>query len=43
MSTHVTERDGTGTITVAPKNEANQSGLVVVCHGLGDTAEGVTV
>jgi hypothetical protein len=42
MSTHITERDGTGTIIVAPKNEANQSGLVVICHGLGDTAEGGT-
>eukprot|EP00529_Nitzschia_sp_RCC80_P026650 CAMPEP_0113486568 /NCGR_PEP_ID=MMETSP0014_2-20120614/25063_1 /TAXON_ID=2857 /ORGANISM="Nitzschia sp." /LENGTH=282 /DNA_ID=CAMNT_0000380243 /DNA_START=204 /DNA_END=1052 /DNA_ORIENTATION=- /assembly_acc=CAM_ASM_000159 len=37
--THNTERDGT-TITVAPKNEGEQSGLVVICHGLGDTAEG---
>lgn len=27
-------------MTVAPKNEAEQSGLVVICHGLGDTAEG---
>ncbi|KAL3908062.1 MAG: hypothetical protein SGARI_003239, partial [Bacillariaceae sp.] len=40
MSTHVTERDGSGTITVSPKNEADQSGLIVICHGLGDTAEG---
>jgi lysophospholipase-2 len=38
--THVTERDGSGTITVSPKNEADQSGLLVICHGLGDTAEG---
>lgn len=37
--THITERSG-GTITVSPKNEADQSGLVVICHGLGDTAEG---
>ena len=37
--THNIERDGT-TITVAPKNEGEQSGLVVICHGLGDTAEG---
>jgi lysophospholipase-2 len=35
-----TERDGEGTITVSPKNEADQSGLVVICHGLGDSAEG---
>ncbi|KAG7352679.1 carboxylesterase [Nitzschia inconspicua] len=40
MSTHVTERDGSGTITVSPKNEADQSGLIVICHGLGDTGEG---
>lgn len=36
----VTTRDGKGTITVSPKNEAEQSGLVVICHGLGDSAEG---
>jgi hypothetical protein len=36
----VTERDGSGTITVSPRNEADQSGLVVISHGLGDTAEG---
>jgi hypothetical protein len=35
-----TERDGSGTITVSPKNEGDQSALVVICHGLGDTAEG---
>jgi lysophospholipase-2 len=38
--THSTERDGSGTITVSPRNEAEQSGLVVISHGLGDTAEG---
>ena len=37
--TSFTERSG-GTITVSPRNEAEQSGLVVICHGLGDTAEG---
>jgi hypothetical protein len=37
--TSVTERNG-GTITVAPRNEAAQSALVVISHGLGDTAEG---
>jgi hypothetical protein len=41
-ATHVTERDGSGTITVSPKNEADQSGLVVIAHGLGDTAEGTS-
>jgi hypothetical protein len=40
MSTHVTERDGKGTITVSPRTEAAQSGLMVICHGLGDSAEG---
>jgi len=40
MSTYTTERSGSGTITVAPRNEASQSGLVVICHGLGDSAEG---
>lgn len=34
-----TERNG-GTITVSPKNEGDQSALVVISHGLGDTAEG---
>jgi lysophospholipase-2 len=29
-----------GTITVTPKNEAEQSALVVISHGLGDSAEG---
>ena len=38
--THVTERDGSGTITVSPRKEMEQSGLVVISHGLGDTAEG---
>ena len=39
MSTFITERND-GTITVSPKDEASQSGLVVISHGLGDTAEG---
>ena len=38
--TFLTERIGDGTITVAPRNEATQSALVVISHGLGDTAEG---
>ena len=41
-ATHVTERDGAGTITVSPRNEAKQSGLVLISHGLGDTAEGTS-
>jgi hypothetical protein len=36
----ITERSGDGTITVSPQNEGDQSALVVICHGLGDTAEG---
>ena len=36
----VTERSGDGTITVRPADEAAQSALVVLCHGLGDSAEG---
>jgi lysophospholipase-2 len=40
MSTHTTERDGSGTITVSPRNEASQTALMVICHGLGDSAEG---
>jgi predicted dienelactone hydrolase len=36
---YITERNG-GTITVSPRNEADQSALVVISHGLGDTAEG---
>jgi len=40
MSTHTTERDGKGTIVVSPKDESSQSALIVICHGLGDSAEG---
>lgn len=36
----ITERDGKGTITMTPKNEAEQSALLVICHGLGDTSDG---
>ena len=39
MASYTTLRQG-NTITVAPKKEAEQSGLVVICHGLGDSAEG---
>lgn len=38
MSFNVVRQDGT--ITVSPKNEAEQSALVVITHGLGDSAEG---
>ena len=36
----ITERDGKGTITMTPKNEADQSALLIICHGLGDTSDG---
>lgn len=39
MTSFTTLRRG-DTVSVSPKNEADQSGLVVICHGLGDTAEG---
>jgi hypothetical protein len=39
MSSFVTRRQD-GTITVTPKKEEDQSALVVIAHGLGDTAEG---
>jgi len=32
------EKDGT--IIVTPANELNQTATIVICHGLGDTAEG---
>mmetsp|Transcript_3485 Transcript_3485/g.9924 ORF Transcript_3485/g.9924 Transcript_3485/m.9924 type:complete len:333 (+) Transcript_3485:58-1056(+) len=39
-SSPIIERSGDGTITVGPANEADQSALVVICHGLGDSSEG---
>ncbi len=39
MAPFVTHREN-GVITVSPKNESQQSGLVVISHGLGDSAEG---
>ena len=39
MSTTII-RDNDGTITLTPKQETDQSALVVICHGLGDSAEG---
>jgi predicted esterase len=38
--TFTTSRDSNGTIVVAPKNEADQSATIVLCHGLGDTSQG---
>lgn len=40
MALFATQRDRSGTITVSPKQESEQSALVVIAHGLGDTAEG---
>ena len=40
MTTPTIERSGDGTLTVSPANEADQSALVVICHGLGDSSEG---
>ena len=36
----LTERSENSVITVSTRNEAQQSGLVVLCHGLGDSAKG---
>jgi predicted esterase len=33
-------REGDGLIVISPKNEAKQTATVVICHGLGDSAEG---
>ena len=40
MTTPTIERSGDGTLTVSPANESDQSALVVICHGLGDSSEG---
>ena len=44
MSSHVTTRssgDGGGeTIVLSPRDGSAQSATVVICHGLGDTADG---
>jgi lysophospholipase-2 len=37
---HITTRQGDGTILVSPRNESDQSASIIICHGLGDTAEG---
>jgi len=39
MSYHTSRAKG-GTITITPRDESKISGLIVICHGLGDTAEG---
>ncbi|KAL7549483.1 hypothetical protein ACHAWF_012750 [Thalassiosira exigua] len=38
--THATLRSGDGTVTIAPRSESSQSATIILCHGLGDTAEG---
>jgi hypothetical protein len=35
-----TTRDTNGTITISPRNEADQTATIVLCHGLGDSAQG---
>ncbi|KAL3777324.1 hypothetical protein ACHAW5_005960 [Stephanodiscus triporus] len=40
MSTHSQTRSGDGTVTLTPVNESAQSATVIICHGLGDTADG---
>ncbi len=40
MTSTTTTRQGDGTIIVSPTNESLQSGTIIICHGLGDTAEG---
>ena len=35
-----TSHESNGTIVVAPRNEVDQTATVVMCHGLGDTAQG---
>lgn len=37
--THTTLRNSDG-VTVTPQNESDQSASVIICHGLGDSAEG---
>ena len=37
---HNTIRGANGIITVSPRDESKLNGLMVICHGLGDTAEG---
>lgn len=38
--TYTTVHESDGTIIVSPTDEAAQSAAIVICHGLGDTAEG---
>merc|ERR1712083_861431 len=41
MSTFTTfRRANENIISITPNNQNEQSGLVIICHGLGDTAEG---
>jgi len=39
-STHNTIRSQDGVITISPRDESKMSGLMVISHGLGDSAEG---
>ena len=40
MSSSPTIMRDNGTITITPKKETDQSALIVITHGLGDSAEG---
>jgi len=37
---HSISRSNDGTVIISPKDEAQHSATVVLCHGLGDTANG---
>jgi lysophospholipase-2 len=41
FTTERTIQDGTTTISLTPKQESLQSALVVIAHGLGDSADGL--
>ena len=37
---HAVSRSKDGTVVISPRDEAQHSATVILCHGLGDTAEG---
>ena len=37
---HAISRSDDGTVVISPTDETHHSATVVLCHGLGDTAEG---
>lgn len=36
----ISRSDDDGTVVISPSDETHHSATVVLCHGLGDTAEG---